>query len=190
MTVTDTLAGPWGPQQTPKDEPKKTTSWVMPALPDDDDDDDYPIRSSTTNRPSRQPGQPGGTGDDPMVLTAMQSAGYLRLEGNPPDRFNGDRSRTRRFLTQFRQFMFMNDGATIAQNDIKKCTYFLSLLEGPQVEGWSEAKYDWLDKIKRDPRELMGRTPCVAGFARATPPQEGIIRETPKSTQPSPKAKL
>ena len=30
----------------------------------------------------------------------------------------------------------------------------------------------------------------VAGFARATPPQEGIVRETPKSTQPSPKAKL
>ena len=30
----------------------------------------------------------------------------------------------------------------------------------------------------------------VAGFARATPPQEGIVQETPKSTQPSPKAKL
>jgi len=30
----------------------------------------------------------------------------------------------------------------------------------------------------------------VAGFACATPPQEGIVRETPKSTQPSPKAKL
>ena len=93
-----------------------------------------------------------------MVLAAMQSAGYLHLEGNPPDRFNGDRSCTCRFLMQFCQFMLMNDGATIAQNDIKKCTYFLSLLEGPQVEGWSEAKYDWLDRIKRDPRELMGRT--------------------------------
>ena len=33
-------------------------------------------------------------------------------------------------------------------------------------------------------------TSPVAGFARVTPPQEGIIRETPKSTQPSPKAKL
>ena len=30
----------------------------------------------------------------------------------------------------------------------------------------------------------------VTGFARATPPQEGIVRETPKSTQPSPKAEL
>ena len=40
-------------------------------------------------------------------------------------------------------------------------TYFLSLLEGPQVEGWSEAKYDWLDTIKCDPRALMGQTPWV-----------------------------
>jgi len=55
--------------------------------------------------------------------------------------------------------MLMNDGATIAQNDIKKCTYFLSLLEGPQIDGWSEMKYDWLDSIKKDPRQLMGHTP-------------------------------
>ena len=96
-----------------------------------------------------------------MVLTAMQSAGYLCLEGNPPDRFNGNHSCTCHFLTQFCQFMLMNDGATIAQNDIKKCTYFLSLLKGPQVEGWSEAKYDWLDTIKRDLRLLMGCTPWV-----------------------------
>ena len=55
--------------------------------------------------------------------------------------------------------MLINNGATIAQNDIKKCTYFLSLLEGPQVDGWSEMKYDWLDSIKKDPRQLMGNTP-------------------------------
>jgi len=100
----------------------------------EDNDDDYPLHSSTTNRPLQQPGQPGGTGEDPMVLAAMQSVGYLRLEGNPPDRFNGDCSRTCHFLTQFCQFMLMNDGAMIAQNDIKKCTYFLLLLEGLQVE--------------------------------------------------------
>ena len=94
-----------------------------------------------------------------MVLATMQSAGYLCLEGNPPDRFTGDRARTRRFLTQFHQSMLMNDSATIAQNDIKKCTYFLSLMGGPQVDGWSEMKYDWLDAIKKDPRLLVGRSP-------------------------------
>jgi len=158
MLVTDTAAGPFGPQQTPKEEPKCAMFWEGGDEPLSDTEE-VPLRSSTTNRPPRQPGQPRGTGDDPMVLAAMQSAGYLRLEGNPLDRFNGDRSHMRRFLTQFCQFMLMNDRATIAQNDIKKCTYFLSLMEGPQVEGWSEAKYDWLDQVKRDPRALMGRTP-------------------------------
>jgi len=146
-TITDPAAAP----------AKK--AWVMPHYRDDEPDEEEHVFSSATNRPPRQSGQPDGTGDDPMVLAAMQSAGYLRLEGNPPDRFDGDRARTRRFLTQFHQFMLMNDGATIAQNDIKKCTYFLSLMGGPQVDGWSEMKYDWLDAIKKDPRQLMGHSP-------------------------------
>jgi len=153
-TITDPAAGPWGPAQ----KPKKATGWVMPSFHDDDDEEEHEP-SSATNRPPRQPGQPDGTGEDPMLVAAMQSAGYLHLKGNPPDRFDGDRARTRRFLTQFRQFMLMNDGATIAQNDIKKCTYFLSLMGGPQVDGWSEMKYDWLDAIKKDSRLLMGHSP-------------------------------
>jgi len=156
--ITDTAAGLWGLPQTPKEQPKKATGWVMPLLPTEQEDEDH-IFSSTTNQPPRQPGQPDGTGDDPMVLAAMQLAGYLRLEGNPPDRFDGNRTRTRRFLTQFQQFMLMNDGAMITQNDIKKCTYFLSLTGGPQVDGWSEMKYDWLDSIKKDPCQLMGHSP-------------------------------
>jgi len=94
-----------------------------------------------------------------MVLAAMQSAGYLCLEGNPPNRFDSDRTHTCRFLIQFHQFMLMNNGATITQNDIKKCTYFLSLMGGLQVDSWSEMKYDWLDAIKKDPRQLMGHFP-------------------------------
>jgi len=35
-----------------------------------------------------------------------------------------------------------------------------------------------------------GNSDIVAGFARATLPQEGITHESPKSTQPDPKAKL
>ena len=158
-TVTMTTAGPWGPPQMPKEQAGKATGWVLPPLDDNDDPEDGNVFSSTTNCPLRQPGQPDGSGNDPMILIAMQSAGYLHLEGYPPNRFDGNHVHTHRFLTQFRQFMLMNDGATIAQNDIKKCTYFLSLLEGPQVDGWSEMKYDWLDAIKKDPHLLLGRSP-------------------------------
>src|SRR5712691_10845281 len=96
-----------------------------------------------------------------MTAAALQAAhamGYQRLEGNPPDRFDGNRARTRHFLLQFRQFMLMNDDASISRNDIKKCTYFLSLIEGPKVEGWTERMYEWLDAAKGNPGILMGRS--------------------------------
>src|SRR5258708_26944079 len=95
--------------------------------------------------------------------------GYQRLEGNPPDRFDGNRAHTRRFLLQFRQYMLMNDDASISRNNIKKCTYFLSLIEGPKVEGWTEQMYEWLDAAKKQPHGPYGTKPlgtCLLGVPR------------------------
>ena len=75
---------------------------------------------------------------------------YLRLEGTPPDRFDGNCERMLRFLTQFKRFMLMNDGATISHNPIKRCAYFLSLIEGSKVEGWTDCSYKWLDKVQNN----------------------------------------
>ena len=61
--------------------------------------------------------------------------GNGRLEGNPPNRFTGDRNKTNKFLTQFKQFMLMNTGACIACNPMARCAYFLSLIDGPKVKG-------------------------------------------------------
>ena len=46
--------------------------------------------------------------------------------------------------------MLMNDGATILRNPIKRCTYFLSLIEGSKVEGWTDRSYEWLDKVQNN----------------------------------------
>jgi len=64
-----------------------------------------------------------------------------------------------RFLTQFRRFMLMNNDATIARDSIKKCGYFLSLIEGSKVEGWTERMYEWLDAVHTNPHLLFGCTP-------------------------------
>ena len=151
----------WGPPSTPYVEPQSTQPlpYEIPRrdIPFDDDDDepmDPPVGSSATNIPPRRP---RGTGDDPMMITALDAPrdGYLRLEGNPPDRFDGSRERTLRFLTQFRRFMLMNNDVTIARDPIKKCAYFLSLIEGPRVEGWTERMYEWLDLVQTNPRGLI-----------------------------------
>ena len=44
--------------------------------------------------------------------------------------------------------MLMNDRATISCNPIKWCAYFLSLIEGSKVEGWTDHSYEWLDKVQ------------------------------------------
>ena len=74
-----------------------------------------------------------------------------QLEGNPPDRFTGDRNKTNKFLTQFKRFMLMNAGARIARNPMARCAYFLSLIDGPKVEGWVEQMYNWLDSVDQIP---------------------------------------
>ena len=49
MIVTDTAAGPFGPKQTPKEEPKHAMFWEGGDEPIETDDDEIPVRSSTTN---------------------------------------------------------------------------------------------------------------------------------------------
>ena len=67
----------------------------------------------------------------------------------------------------------------------------LQLTSSPLASGVEDCFYLVFFLIIDDQRGACeGHAICVAGFARATPPQEGIIRETPKSTQPSPKTKL
>jgi hypothetical protein len=48
----------------------------------------------------------------------------------------------------------MNCWATIAQDPYMKAAFFLSLMDGPKVEGWTQCTYDWLDQVKTDPSLL------------------------------------
>ena len=73
------------------------------------------------------------------------------MEGIHPDKFEGDRSKTRRFLNQFNRFMLMNRKADIAKDPISKCIYFMSLLDGEKVNGWVNMAFNWLEEIKADP---------------------------------------
>jgi hypothetical protein len=50
--------------------------------------------------------------------------------------------------------MLMNCRATIAQDPYMKSTFFLSLMDGPKVEGWTQRTYDWLDQVEADPSQL------------------------------------
>jgi hypothetical protein len=104
--------------------------------------------------------RPQGTGDDPFGVDDLTSESShldnknIHLEGIPPNKFEGDRVKTLPFLTQFKQFMLMNHCTMIVQDPYMKSAFFLSLMDGPKVEGWTQRTYDWLNQVKADPSQL------------------------------------
>jgi len=113
--------------------------------------------SQTAHQPSRPPPRhPRGTGDNPFTFDDLDEPERMndkgrRLEGIHPDKFEGDRSKTRRFLNQFNRFMLMNWKADIAKDPISKCIYFMSLLDREKDNGWVDMAFKWLEEIEDDP---------------------------------------
>jgi hypothetical protein len=94
--------------------------------------------------------RPRGTGDDPFTLGIDDDDnGYLK--GDPPNAFDGDRSRTLTFLAEFNQYMSMNRKANLARDPVTKSAYFLSLMSSPSVEEWVFPQDVWLEKAEDDP---------------------------------------
>ena len=131
---------------------------------DEEDEDDKPkykdifgsfgMRSSQTAC-DKPPCQPCGTGDDPFLLENLpqddKEDKAHQLEGIHPDKYNGDRFQTTRFLAAFNQFMLMNYKADIARDLIMHSIYFLSLLEGPKCKGWVNTTDHWLQHVVDNP---------------------------------------
>jgi hypothetical protein len=95
-------------------------------------------------------------GDNPFGVADLDATNendekYIRLEGIPPDCYDGDRNKTHQFLTQFKRFMLMNRRAAVAKDLIAQSVYFLLLLGGSKVDNWTERQYEWLDQIEADP---------------------------------------
>jgi Retrotransposon gag protein len=138
-----TLAADSTDEESEEEDPKRTT--------------DPRPRSSQTEH-GRGLRRPRGTGDDPFTLGDDDDDddddvpnGYRYLKGDPPNTFDGDRSRTLTFLAEFNEFMFMNREANIARDPVKKSIYFLSLIKGPNAEWWITHRGEGLEEVEADP---------------------------------------
>jgi hypothetical protein len=76
---------------------------------------------------------------------------FNKMEGIPPKPFTGDRSEMEFFLSNFKQFMTMNQGTAITRDPFKKCAYFLLLIKGTATKGWVMAQNKWLEEAQDDP---------------------------------------
>jgi hypothetical protein len=59
-----------------------------------------------------------------------------QLKGRVPDEFDSDRTKTQNFMNAFDLFWMTNDENTSMKVPYKRCTYFLGLLKGSNVEDW------------------------------------------------------
>jgi len=91
------------------------------------------------------------------LQTAMDQPRWGQLEGNPPNKFDGERNDTNNFLMRFHQFMLLNCDAAITRDSIKKATYFLSFMKGNKMKGWTQMQLEWVQDIE-DNIEILPQT--------------------------------
>jgi len=66
------------------------------------------------------------------------------LKGNPPPIFDGDRSKSRNFLTAFYLWRLTNKNNDTMRKPYSRVTALLSYMSGPQVDSWKEEQLDKL----------------------------------------------
>jgi hypothetical protein len=74
------------------------------------------------------------------------------LIGIPPEIFDGDRSNTDTFITEFYLFRIINDGNTVMTNPMRRVALALSYIRGPKVDAWVTQQCDALSIKINDAR--------------------------------------
>ena len=68
------------------------------------------------------------------------------LEGFPPTTFDGDRSKTDDFITEFGLYRIINEEHPIITNPKRRVALALTYIRGPKVDAWVSQQYDALLK--------------------------------------------
>jgi hypothetical protein len=69
-----------------------------------------------------------------LITNAIKIDGSLK--GKVPEAFNGDQTKTQKFLNAFSLFWMNNEDNLYIKTLYKRCTYFLELFNGNKVEDW------------------------------------------------------
>ena len=72
------------------------------------------------------------------------AAPNLRLCGNPPEIFTGEREKADRFLSQLKRYYLANLGVPEFNSWIRKVVIACTYIQGPLVDKWVNRAIDWL----------------------------------------------
>ena len=59
-----------------------------------------------------------------------------QLKERVPDTFDGDCTKTQKFMNGFNLFWMTNEDSSAMKVAYRWCTFFLGLLQGPKVDDW------------------------------------------------------
>ena len=106
--------------------------------PDDSDDSDS---DSNDGDPPHNPAMAGTTGGE--------GTNHLKVMGNLPATFTGDRSKAEQFIDEIKNYMRVNQGVPGFDSPKRRVALTLTVIQGPEVEGWARDIGRWLDKLNR-----------------------------------------
>ena len=111
-----------------------------------------PLRPQTPPPRAPTPGTPGGGGGGGGGGGAggqanPPAAPNLRLCGNPPEIFTGDREKADRFLSQLKRYYLANIGVPEFNSWIRKVVIACTYIQGPLVNKWVNRAVDWLSRL-------------------------------------------
>jgi hypothetical protein len=86
-------------------------------------------------------GRGGGVGLPPAVPPGAPGG---KLGGNPPTKFNGDRSLADEFMNAFNLYHLTNVDAEQMLNPMKRATLLLGFIKGPNVKDWVKHWTTWI----------------------------------------------
>ena len=107
-----------------------------------------PQRPPTPPPCAPTPGTPGGGGGGGGGGQANPPAPpNLRLCGNPPEIFSGEREKADRFLSQLERYYLANLGVPEFNSWIRKVVIACTYIQGPLVDKWVDRAVDWLSQL-------------------------------------------
>ena len=113
------------------------------------------VHSTTMERPTA-PGVPdaAAAAADAAKLIANSIKVDGQLKGQVPNTFDGDQTKTQKFMNSFDLFWMTNKDSLAMKVAYRRCTFFLELLQGPKVDDWvlDQAVKLWTRVTARTPK--------------------------------------
>jgi hypothetical protein len=80
-------------------------------------------------------------------MGAGHGDGSLRMVGEPPAAFTGDRSKAIHWMAELENYHFLNRASQVVANSANRVAHTITLICGLAVNGWAHQRMKWLQQV-------------------------------------------